>query len=146
MAIIAIGDNSIRKKVAERTRHAFTNAIHPSVILSKFATLGNGNMLLHGSIVQAQSRIANHVIINTGTNVDHDCVIEDYVHLAPGVVLCGCVSVGEGAFIGAGTVVIPGKKIGAWATVGAGSVVISDIPEFAVAVGNPAKVIKYNKP
>jgi sugar O-acyltransferase (sialic acid O-acetyltransferase NeuD family) len=108
--------------------------------------MGIGNMFLQGTIIQAQARIGNHVIINTGARVDHDCILDDYVHAAPGVILCGCVTIGEGAFIGAGSVIIPGKRIGAWATVGAGSVVINDIPDFAVAVGNPAKIIKYNKP
>jgi sugar O-acyltransferase (sialic acid O-acetyltransferase NeuD family) len=144
-AIVAIGDNPIRKKVASSTLHRFTNAIHSSVIKSRFVSMGTGNMVLHGAIIQAQAKVGNHCILNTGSRVDHDCALSDFVHLGPGVTLCGCVSVGEGAFVGAGSIVIPGKKIGAWATVGAGSVVISDIPDYAVAVGNPAKVIKFNQ-
>jgi acetyltransferase EpsM len=58
------------------------------------------------------------------------------------VVLCGTVKVGEGTLIGARAIVIPGKKIGKWVTIGAGSVVVKDIPDYAVAVGNPARVIK----
>ncbi len=145
-AIVAIGDNATRKKVVEQTKHAFTNAIHPSVILSRFAQTGIGNMILHGAVVQAMVRIGNHVIINTGAKVDHDCVLEDYVHIAPGAVLCGSVKIGEGAFIGAGSVIIPGKKVGAWAVVGAGSVVINDVPDHTVVAGNPARAIKSRKP
>ena len=143
-AIIAIGENAIRKRVVGKTKHKFTNAIHSSVIFSRYAIIGTGNMILQGAIVQAQTTIGNHVIINTGTQVDHDCLVEDYTHLAPGVVLCGNVRIGEGAFVGAGAVVLPGKTIGAWATVGAGAVVVDDIPDHAVAVGNPAKIIKYS--
>ena len=143
--IVAIGDNVIRKQVAELTKHRFTNAIHRSAIISSSVAMGSGNMILHGVIVQAQSMIGNHVIINTGAQVDHDCVVEDYAHIAPRVVLCGNVSVGEGTLIGAGATVIPGKKIGKWATIGAGAVVVTDIPDFAVAVGNPARVIKVNR-
>lgn len=146
LVVVAIGDNQVRKRVVEKTKHRFTNAIHPSAIISSYASLGEGNMVLHGTIIQAQSRIGNHIIINTKAQVDHDCILGDYVHLAPGAILCGTVSVGEGAFIGAGAVVIPGKKIGAWATIGAGSVVIHDIPDYAVAVGNPARVIKQKRP
>ena len=143
--IVAIGDNAIRKRVAESTIHRFTNAIHKSVIISSTVTMGLGNMVLHGAIVQAQTTIGNHVIINTGAQIDHDCVIEDYAHIAPRVVLCGNVSIGEGTLIGAGATVIPGRKIGKWATIGAGAVVIKDIPDFAVAVGHPARVIKLNR-
>ncbi len=142
-AIVAIGDNTLRKKVVEKTKHRFQNAIHPSAIISPYASVGEGNMILHGTIVQAQTQIGNHVIINTGTQVDHDNVIADYVHLGPGVVLCGTVHVGTGSFIGAGSVIIPGKKVGAWAIVGAGSVVIQDVPDHAVVVGNPARIIRY---
>ena len=145
-AIVAIGGNAIRKRVVDMTTHNFTNAVHPSAIISGRSSMGIGNMILHRAVIQANTTVGDHVIINTGAQVDHDCVIADFVHLAPGVVICGTVSIGEGAFIGAGAVVIPGKKIGAWATVGAGSVVISDIPASAVAVGNPAREIKQHQP
>ena len=144
LAIIAVGDNATRKKISKDVSHGFVNTVHPSVIFSPFASLGTGNMLLHGSIIQSQAKIGNHVIINTGAQIDHDCVIGDYVHLAPRVVLCGRVEIGEGALVGAGATITPGKKIGAWSIIGAGSVVIDDVPDHAVVVGNPSKVIKYN--
>jgi len=142
-AIVAIGNNALRKDVVRNTKHAFTNAVHPSVFASRFSSIGEGCMVLHGVIIQAQSSIGNHIILNTGARIDHDCAIQDYVHVAPAAVLCGNIWVGEGAFIGAGAIIIPGIKIGAWTTIGAGSVVTKDIPENAVAVGNPARVIKY---
>lgn len=144
-AIIAIGSNTTRKQIVGTVSHTFSNTIHPSVIFSNFASLGHGNMILHGAIVQAHARIGNHVIINTGAQVDHDCVIGDYAHIAPHVTLCGNVQVGEGALIGAGSTVIPGKKIGAWAVVGAGSVVINDVPDGAKVAGNPARAIMHEK-
>ncbi len=145
VAIIAIGGNAIRKKIAGTMRHTFGNTIHPSVVFSNYASLETGNMILHGTIVQAHARIGSHVIINTGAQIDHDCVIEDYAHIAPRVTLCGNVNVGEGALIGAGATVIPGRKIGAWAVVGAGSVIINDVPDGAIVVGNPARVIMHER-
>jgi acetyltransferase-like isoleucine patch superfamily enzyme len=73
-------------------------------------------------------------------SVDHDCVIQDYVHVAPRCTLCGNVEIGEGSFIGAGTVVIPNVKIGKWAVIGAGSVVTHDIPNQVTAYGSPCKI------
>lgn len=144
--IIAIGDNAARKRIAEElTTSNYASAVHPSALLSSHAQHGVGCMILHRAVIQAESVIGRHVIINTGAQIDHDCVVEDFVHVAPRATLCGNVRVGEGALIGAGAVVIPGKRIGAWAVVGAGAVVIQDIPDYAVAVGNPAKVIHYNK-
>ena len=48
----------------------------------------------------------------------------------------------KGAWIGAGSTILPGVSIGEHAIVGAASVVTHDVPDFAVAVGNPAKVIR----
>jgi sugar O-acyltransferase (sialic acid O-acetyltransferase NeuD family) len=144
-ALIAIGDNAVRKRVAAITRHSFINAIHSTAIISTRAKVGNGCMVLHGAIVQAQTVIGDHVIINTAASIDHDCEINNFVHIAPRAVLCGRVKVGEGALIGAGAVVLPGISIGAWATVGAGAVVTKDVAEGAILVGNPAGQIHTSK-
>jgi acetyltransferase EpsM len=66
------------------------------------------------------------VIINTNASVDHECVLENFVHISPGAILTGNVHVGEGTHIGAGATVIPGVRIGKWCTIGAGSVIIRD--------------------
>jgi sugar O-acyltransferase (sialic acid O-acetyltransferase NeuD family) len=142
LAIVAIGDNRLRKEVVKQTRHDFTRAIHSSAVVSKFAEIGKGSMVLHGAIIQANTRIGSHVIVNTGTRVDHDCKIDDYVHLAPGSVLCGTVQVGEGTLVGAGSIVLPGIKIGSWTVIGAGAVVTKNVPDGAVVAGNPARILK----
>lgn len=143
--IIAVGDNAVRYHIAPKISHAFANVIHPSAVCSPFASMGTGNVVLQKAVVQAESVIGNHVIINTAAQVDHHCIIGDFVHIAPGVILCGNVQIGEGTFMGAGSIVIPGKKVGAWSIIGAGSVVIDNIPDNVVAVGNPARVIKFIK-
>jgi len=55
------------------------------------------------------------------------------------------VIIGDNVWIGAGAIVLPGVKIGDGAVVAAGSIVTKDIPEYAVAVGSPAKVVDYRK-
>jgi acetyltransferase-like isoleucine patch superfamily enzyme len=52
------------------------------------------------------------------------------------------VVIGDGAWIGHGSVVLPGAHIGKHCVIGANSVVTGEIPDFSVAVGNPARVIK----
>jgi acetyltransferase-like isoleucine patch superfamily enzyme len=51
------------------------------------------------------------------------------------------VEIGNGSWLGAGAVVLPGARIGAHVTVGAGSVVTGDLPDHSVAVGSPARII-----
>jgi len=55
------------------------------------------------------------------------------------------VFIGEGTHVGIGASIIQGIKIGKWATIGAGAVVIRDVPDYAVVVGSPARIIKYKK-
>lgn len=145
-AIVAIGANDIRKMVCATVKHPFAASIDKTAVVSRHATIGKGSMVLHGAIIQQGSAIGEHVIVNTAAHIDHDCKISDFVHLAPGSSLCGRITVGEGTLVGAGSTIIPGIRIGAWCTVGAGSVVTRDLPDYAVAVGNPAKIIRYNKP
>jgi acetyltransferase EpsM len=95
-----------------------------------------------GVTINSTVSIGKHCIINTNASVDHDCLLEDFVHVSPNATLCGGVRIGEGTHIGASAVVIPEIKIGQWVTVGAGSVVINDIPDYATVVGNPARIIK----
>ncbi len=141
--IISIGNNKIRKQVAERLQTSYGKAIHPSAILSPTAKMGDGTVVMQGAIIQADAKVGKHCIINTGASVDHECVIEDYVHVSPHATLCGNVHVGEGSWIGAGTTVIPNLSIGKWCIIGAGSVITEDIPDHVLAFGNPCRIIRY---
>ena len=60
----------------------------------------------------------------------------------PYVLTCKPVEIGDYARIGAGATVLPGVRVGRHAVIGAASVVTKDVPDYAVAVGNPARVIK----
>ncbi|MFN3969048.1 acetyltransferase [Flavobacterium sp.] len=143
--IISIGNNKVRERISNQIKVDYINAIHPTAILSKTVTLGKGTVIMAGAIVNPDATIGNHCIINTGAVVEHDCHIADFVHVSPSVSLAGNVTVGQGTHIGIGAKVIQGITIGKWATIGAGAIIIKDIPDYAVVVGNPGKIIKFNK-
>jgi sugar O-acyltransferase (sialic acid O-acetyltransferase NeuD family) len=143
--IVAIGDNHTRKNVCKKLtedRITFFTAIHPNAIIGGDVLIGSGTMISANVVISTGSSIGDHVILNTACSVDHHNRISDYTHIAPGVHLGGSVSVGEGALIGIGSVVLPGLSIGAWAVIGGGSVVTRDVPARAVVYGNPAKVMR----
>jgi len=141
--IVSIGKNDTRKKVVQQLADAeFGIAIHDKSTIGSHVMIGEGTVVMAGTIVNADTKIGEHVIINTSASVDHDCIIGDFAHIAPNASICGGVEVGEGSLIGAGATVIPLVKIGKWCTIGAGAVVVEDIPDNSVAVGNPAKIIK----
>ena len=81
-------------------------------------------------------------IINTCASVDHDCVLEDFVHVAVGAHVAGTVSIGAGTWIGAGATVSNNLQICGGCMIGAGAVVIKSITESGTYVGVPAEKIK----
>jgi acetyltransferase EpsM len=146
--VISIGVNATRKRVAEKLGAVatFGTAIHATARLSKRATIGEGTVVMGGVTINADTQVGKHCIINTSASIDHDCVIGDYAHVSPNATLSGDVHIGEGTHFGAGASAIQGIRIGKWCTIGAGTVVIRDIPDYATAVGNPARIIKYKEP
>jgi sugar O-acyltransferase (sialic acid O-acetyltransferase NeuD family) len=143
--IVAVGNNSIRKKIVSETPGKFGTAIHPRANISSRCRVGEGTVIMAGVTVNSHTEIGKHCIINTNASVDHDCVIGDFAHISPNAALGGGVTVGEGSHIGIGSAVIPGIQVGKWVTIGAGSVIIKDVPDYAVVVGNPGTVIKFIK-
>lgn len=140
--IICIGDNSIRKRIAESLKCDFDLAVHPFTALSRSASIGSGTVVMASAVINAETVIGRHCIINTGATVGHECCLENYVQVSPHATLCGNVKVGEGSWIGAGAVVIQGIRIGRWSIVGAGAVVTHDVPDYTEVVGVPAKPVK----
>ncbi|MDP2088192.1 MAG: acetyltransferase [Flavobacteriaceae bacterium] len=142
--IITIGNNKTRKKISADLNAGYARALHPKAIISRYCSIGDGSVVLAGAVINADTAVGNHCIINTLAVIEHDCKIADFVHISPKVSLAGNVTIGEGAHIGIGAFVIPGITIGKWSTIGAGAVILKDVPDYAVVVGNPGKVIKYN--
>ncbi|HEY9576947.1 MAG TPA: acetyltransferase [Pseudobacillus sp.] len=143
--VVAIGDNRVRKQIAERLaseQARFAALIHPAAVISSSAVVEAGTVVMPYAVIQADTVVGQHAIINTAAVVEHDNKIGDFAHISPKAALTGNVQIAEGVHIGAGAVVIPGKKVEAWSVVGAGSTVISDLPEGITAVGTPAKVIQ----
>jgi len=140
--VLCVGRNGERAELASMLAARYHTAVHPSAIIARSVTIGEGTVVLHGAVVQPNTAIGRHVLVNTAASIDHDNVIGDFAHISPHATLCGHVEVGTGTHIGAGAVVIPKVKIGKWTTVGAGAVVLRDLPDHVTAVGNPARIIE----
>ncbi|SFI29279.1 MULTISPECIES: acetyltransferase [unclassified Bacillus (in: firmicutes)] len=142
--VIAIGNNKVRKKIAEKlslSDNFYATLIHKTAVISPNAKIGNGTVVMPHAVINADTRIGNHSIINTGSIVEHDNILGDFVHISPHATLTGSIIIEEGTHIGAAATLIPSVKIGEWSVIGAGAVVINDIPPNCTAVGIPAKVI-----
>jgi len=144
-AIVAIGRNSQRLAVASSIENIgiqLINAVHPSAVLMRTATLGKGVCVCATAVVGTDTKIGDHVILNTAATIDHDCLIGDGAWIAPGVHTAGGVRIGPGAYISTGAVLLAGISVGAEAVVGAGAVVTGNIPPRVLALGVPARIVK----
>lgn len=120
-----------------------TNFIHPSVDLT-MTRLGIGNYIQEGVILQAEVEIGDNSSIHMGSLIGHESKIGCSVFIAHAVSISGCCDIGDGCFIGTNATILPRIKIGKWSIIGAGAVVTKDLPDYSVAVGNPARLIRNN--
>lgn len=138
--IIAIGNNKVRKQIAERYKDLkFYTAIHPSSQIALDVKIDEGTVVMANTSINTSAKIKKHCIINTGAVVEHDNIIEDYVHVSPNATLCGTVQIGELTHIGAGTTIKNNISICHACIIGAGSVVIKNINEPSTYIGIPAR-------
>jgi len=147
-AIVSIGDNFIRKKMADKVLKFginLVNAIHPNAVISPTVRIGKGNTIMAGVIIQADACIGDCCLIDSNSVIEHDSSISDFSSVAPGSVLCGTVQVGQVSAIGAGAVVLEKRKIGDHCVIGACSLVTHSISDYKLAYGIPAKVIRERK-
>lgn len=147
-AIVSIGNNAVRVDKGTFLRSLgfeLATAVHPMAVISSRAALGPGTVVMGGVVVNADTRVGPCAILNTGATVDHDCELAEGVHIAPGAHLAGGVRVGALAHIGIGASVIENVTIGPKAIVGAGAAVVEDVPEAAIVVGVPARVVKPSR-
>jgi len=146
--LLGFGDCQARLRLADWIRRQgfqLGTAIHPRAVVATDVQMGQGTVIAAGAVINPAASIGENVIINTCASVDHECVIEDGCHIAPGVHLGGRVTVGQGAWIGIGATVKDRVHIGAGSIIGVGAAVLDDIPEDVMAHGIPAKVIRRVK-
>lgn len=115
--------------------------IHRSAMISPFANIGKNVQLLAASTIGAFASIGDYSIINTGANVDHDCMIGRNCHIGPRAALAGEITVEDNVFVGTNATILPRLRICSGSTVGAGAVVTKDVAHGAVVAGNPARSI-----
>jgi serine acetyltransferase len=92
-------------------------------------------------VVSVDVDLGDFVMINLNSTVGHDAKIGAWTTLSAHCDVTGFVEVGPRVFMGSRVSIIPTKKIGEGATLGAGSVIIRDVPPRVTMIGNPARVL-----
>lgn len=147
LACVAIGgkfgrDRLYRAQWLAAQGYSPLTIVHPRAFVAGDAIVGKGCQILALAAVCSGAKLGASVIVNTKASIDHDCIIGDGVHVAPGATVAGQVQIDDFAFIGAGAVVLPNLHIGVGAIVGAGAVVTRNVAPGDTVIGNPARLSK----
>ena len=137
-----IGQPALRKQLVEKleSRGArFTTIIHPSVIIGRNVTFGDGCVFPPNVVLTADVRIGRHTCLNVGTCVSHDAVLGDFVQTSNFCDITGYVTLEDGVFMGSHATVLPSITVGKWAKIGAGAVVIKKVRPETTVIGLPAR-------
>ena len=146
--IVAIGGENGRRRdeIARLIKREYgLNAIslkHDHSYICNTSLIGEGLMMMPGSVINSYSKIGDNCIFNTNSSVDHECNIGNGVHIMGGAVVTGRVFIDNYATIGSNATILPDLKIGEGALIGAGAVVTKNVSKGEIVVGIPARPIK----
>lgn len=146
-AAIAISGSRTRAEIDHKLRDA---RIAPWTIISRQAIifddvlLGEGALLSPFVTLTSNIRIGRHFHANLNSYVEHDCVVGDFVTLAPGAKVNGNIHLEDHVYVGSGAVIRQGRAgvpvvIGKGAVIGMGAVVLGNVAPNKVVIGNPAR-------
>ena len=144
-AFVAIGDNNLRRKyynLLKKKRIKLVKLIHPKAYCGFGVKIGDGTVLMHGTLINTDTKIGDNCIINSNSSIDHDCTINSHSHICPGVTIAGNVIIGKNCWIGLGAKIIQNCVIGDNVFIAAGAVVTKNIKSNSFVKGIPAKYAK----
>lgn len=143
--INSIGDIANKCKInSNLPKLNWINCIHPDTYIADSVSLGIGNIICYGSVINSDTVIGNHNLINTKAIIEHDCVIGNYNHFAPNSTICGGVVINDNNLIGTGASIIPNITVGSSNIIGAMAAIINNQSDRQTVVGVPGKVIKQH--
>jgi sugar O-acyltransferase (sialic acid O-acetyltransferase NeuD family) len=146
--ISGVGDPRARELTVEKVERyhpRWANLVSPTVRLHKSHKIGHGVMVGRYTDMTVGCEVGNHVMLNIHAVIGHAVRIGDFSVVSPNVTVNGEATIGRVCYIGANAFV-RNVTVGDGATIGAGSVVTKDVAENCVVAGVPAKVLHEGKP
>ncbi|HEY8401121.1 MAG TPA: acetyltransferase [Cytophagaceae bacterium] len=143
---VPIGDNNIRVSILEKLKESgfeTPSFIHKDTIIHKSVEIGQAVYILPATNVMPSTTISDYTMVSMGVNIAHHNLIEKGCFFSQGVNIGASVHIQEKAYFGIGSTLMTGvKTVGRNSLIGAGAVIIRDVPDGAVLVGNPGKIIR----
>lgn len=144
--IIAIGNNLIRKKIADKYSNLiYYTAIHPTAVIGNMVTIEEGTVVMANAVINSYSKIGKHCILNTSCVIEHDNRIGDYIHISVNAKTGGTVIIEECTWLGISATVKNNIFICDNCMIGAGGVVVKNIKEAGIYIGVPVERIEMKR-
>ncbi len=147
-AVIALGPDlmDVRARLIRMLDRAGIEpirAVHPRAAVSSLAGLGAGTVVSAGAVVSAGSQVDRHCVITIGASIDHDARLGANVFVGQGARIASYAELHDNVVVEMGASVNSRVSIGEGARVTGGAFVNTDVPDHAVVVGSPARVVRY---
>jgi acetyltransferase EpsM len=147
-AVIALGPDlmDVRKRLSQMLRGAgipAITAVHPRAVVSRLAAIGEGTVISAGVVISAGSQIGAHCAIGVSASVDHDAHLGDNVVVGQGARISSYAELHNHVVIEMGASINNRVVVGEGARVTGGAFVNTNVPDRAVVVGVPARVVRY---
>ena len=136
------GNSLLRKKIFNslgKYGYKLPNIVSSHAYVSNHAQMGTGNLIMHGSIINANVNIGDNNILNSRSLVEHDSTIGSHNYISTGANINGMVTIRDNCYIGSGSVINQTLIIESNVIIGSGGVVVSDCHEEGVYIGIPAQ-------
>lgn len=145
--VIGIGDPRTRAEVESKMRSkgepSFRSLIDPSVKVGDNFSIGRGSVLMMDVLCMSNVSVAEQVVVNVKTVLGHDVKVGAFSTIAPMSMVLGKVNVCQLAEVGACSVIRQGLTVANGSILGMGGVLVRDLKENEIAVGNPAKTLRF---
>lgn len=141
-----IKSNTLRVKIYNDLKALKVNLpviVSPTATVSKYATIGDGTIVMHQVVVNAGANIGENCIINTRAIIEHEVILEGNCHISTGAIVNGNCTIFKNCFIGSNSVLNNNIQIASKCLIGAGAVINRNIDtEGVTVVGNPGRILK----
>ncbi|MBU1699367.1 MAG: hypothetical protein KJ970_17035 [Candidatus Eisenbacteria bacterium] len=149
-ALPVLGNMAARRRLFKKVKDLgfkIPSVIDPSVNLCSDVELGEGAVISLGTNILTGVHIGPYAQIGTGVSIGHDITIGTNCVIGGNTIVGASAKIGDNFFAGTGVNIAAGSKtIGNNVFLCAGSVIFKDIPDNAVVLGNPGRVIRYQDP
>ncbi len=142
--VVALGCPAKKRRVVEllQARGArFATLRHPTATAVRTASIGEGVVMCPYTMALADTRIERFATLNNYSGLGHDSVCGEFTTLSSQVDVMGYARIGKDVLIGSGARVLPKVTVGDGATIGAGSIVVRSVKPNMTVFAPPAKLL-----